>query len=584
MSGKIYAGFTVFLIGLVFLAGCASVSSINPNAIYEIQKFLSDNPNLSFSVTLQSKEQVAADESFSQYCQGIEAKEYYKITIIDADGALNGNAWVNPIGQKLVCFFKKAVNSTAGDVSIQKIGSNSNVPQNPLISSANKLLLVRFVLLPVNSNSKESVIVSVYYAETKILVEEKETDSDGIADFYLKNGTYFFTASNGINVKENIASGEFKVAGENQKILIKLNQNEICPQIMPPAPGWCNDGKIEKGEINENGCQKPPKCVLPICPADVKQCADGSYVKRNPEKKCEFDKCSDDISISQPYCDAIGTKSEGWYSKGEDWVDKGGLIMWANCKGCTAQCKNVETKSEGWFSSCTGERITFAKCGIEHISIEEAIVIAKNSECIETGNLTEKYSYNEFTKTWWIDLDASKPGCNPACVVKEETKTAEVNWRCTGAIEPICQNSPPPDFCIEGKAISSEKDESGCPIWKCVIQVCAQDVQKCPDGNYVSRDPNNNCEFKPCPIKACAEEGENFSIVYKEDYPQKCCDGLTEWESGMDSRKVENGKCVETGLLKGSPIGTCLKCGNQICGLNENICNCPQDCNSITVQ
>ena len=42
--------------------------------------------------------------------------------------------------------------------------------------------------------------------------------------------------------------------------------------------------------------------------------------------------------------------------------------------------------------------------------------------------------YNNNSKTWWYDanLNATKEGCNPACVVSEETKTAEINWRCTG--------------------------------------------------------------------------------------------------------------------------------------------------------
>jgi len=27
---------------------------------------------------------------------------------------------------------------------------------------------------------------------------------------------------------------------------------------------------------------------------------------------------------------------------------------------------------------------------------------------------------------------------------------------------------------------------------------CSQDVKQCPDGSFVSRDSNNNCEFFPC--------------------------------------------------------------------------------------
>jgi eight-cysteine-cluster-containing protein len=81
---------------------------------------------------------------------------------------------------------------------------------------------------------------------------------------------------------------------------------------------------------------------------------------------------------------------------------------------------------------------------------------------------------------------------------------------------------------------------------------------------------------------ACAQEGQQFSEVYTENYPEHCCEGLTEWMSGMDTRAVQNGTCVETGLLAGSPIGTCIKCGDGICGQNENLCNCAQDCQTST--
>ncbi|MFH1240129.1 MAG: hypothetical protein V1672_02835 [Candidatus Diapherotrites archaeon] len=71
---------------------------------------------------------------------------------------------------------------------------------------------------------------------------------------------------------------------------------------------------------------------------------------------------------------------------------------------------------------------------IEHLSESSAIEIAEASECIAEGTLTDEISYNEVTKTWWINLNLEKEGCNPACVVSEETGTAEINWRCTGLI------------------------------------------------------------------------------------------------------------------------------------------------------
>ena len=47
-------------------------------------------------------------------------------------------------------------------------------------------------------------------------------------------------------------------------------------------------------------------------------------------------------------------------------------------------------------------------------------------------------------------------------------------------------------------------------------RACTQDAQECPDGTFVSRNPNNNCEFYPCQdeFKQC---NDNFDKV-RETY------------------------------------------------------------------
>ena len=77
--------------------------------------------------------------------------------------------------------------------------------------------------------------------------------------------------------------------------------------------------------------------------------------------------------------------------------------------------------------------IVLAGCSTQS-NMDKAINLAKNSECTEEGILTEQIHYNDNSKTWWIDLELPKQGCNPACVVNLEEKTAEINWRCTGLI------------------------------------------------------------------------------------------------------------------------------------------------------
>lgn len=69
------------------------------------------------------------------------------------------------------------------------------------------------------------------------------------------------------------------------------------------------------------------------------------------------------------------------------------------------------------------------------MTAEEAFAVASDSvsECSKDGAKLENNFYNENTKTWWFDSLAKKSGCNPACVVSENVRAAEINWRCTGA-------------------------------------------------------------------------------------------------------------------------------------------------------
>lgn len=84
---------------------------------------------------------------------------------------------------------------------------------------------------------------------------------------------------------------------------------------------------------------------------------------------------------------------------------------------------------------------------------------------------------------------------------------------------------------------------------------------------------------EPTPTPSgCAKEGEKFSSVYKDEYPEHCCEGLTEWHSGMDTRMSIGSECYDTMMESGNPVGTCINCGNGVCEEMEDACNCPKDC------
>ncbi|VVB75101.1 Uncharacterised protein [uncultured archaeon] len=63
-----------------------------------------------------------------------------------------------------------------------------------------------------------------------------------------------------------------------------------CPQYTPPAPGFCPNGDIVAGAVNECGCIAPPTCAPIACTLDAKACPDGSYVGR-VAPDCNFEPC-----------------------------------------------------------------------------------------------------------------------------------------------------------------------------------------------------------------------------------------------------------------------------------------------------
>jgi hypothetical protein len=126
---------------------------------------------------------------------------------------------------------------------------------------------------------------------------------------------------------------------------------------------------------------------------------------------------------------------------------------------------------------------------------QEARTIAE-ATCIKGAESLASGTYNAGTKTWWYDanLNATREGCSPACVVNEISKTAEINWRCTGVLSD-----------------DVKKDEQ---------VFCTMEAKLCPDGSYVSRG-GPNCEFAVCPetdaiIISLTEE---LKKIFTEKYP-----------------------------------------------------------------
>ncbi len=58
-------------------------------------------------------------------------------------------------------------------------------------------------------------------------------------------------------------------------------------------------------------------------------------------------------------------------------------------------------------------------------------------------------------------------------------------------------------LCPDGSYVGRDP-QNNCEFKPCPTSVCITDTKLCPDGTYVPRDPQNNCEFKPCPGSDCS--------------------------------------------------------------------------------
>jgi len=145
------------------------------------------------------------------------------------------------------------------------------------------------------------------------------------------------------------------------------------------------------------GCTQntPPANNTTACTMEAKICPDGSAVGRTGPN-CEFAPCPQLVGNDSDAHGCIGSAGYSW-------------------------CESEQKCVREWETPCK-------------MTAEEALGIARNSSCMDAGNVSGVEAvYNNNSKTWWLDIDMTMAGCNPACVVYS-SGSAEINWRCTGAI------------------------------------------------------------------------------------------------------------------------------------------------------
>ena len=168
-----------------------------------------------------------------------------------------------------------------------------------------------------------------------------------------------------------------------------------------------------------------------------------------------------------------------------------------------------------------------------------------------TKNYVQEYYCKNgkiFSKTIYCEN-----GClNGACKAMEDAITCDSKCQAKGYDSGICRMS-----CDESQGETSIGYLSSCNPPCAPGSACPAVMYDCCCGNKEEEEEEE-----------CAQEGESVPVV---PGARQCCDDLSKISCDEPD---SNGNCSAHCI--GASI--CAHCGNGVCGLGENKCNCPEDC------
>lgn len=251
------------------------------------------------------------------------------------------------------------------------------------------------------------------------------------------------------------------------------------------------------------------------CPSDYFKCKDGTLLKRDPNNECKFPPCPEikdktPLSIKEPKLEyrwvADGDieflqikNINNPFKSGEEY------LSWRTVYGAL-QVNPTEVKSESWkharvgyyYPKIHGETDEFSDLtiGVDDDNKNQIIILLGNesrfhpqSDALEKAS--HLYVFNDDKETTF-----TKSYSFPRVVRTGIKKISDV--------------------------------------------YCTEDVKICEDGTVVSRDPTNDCEFKPCPDEVSTEE------VKSEDTTPKALQAVGEEETPASVENAEEETDFET--------------------------------------
>ena len=75
---------------------------------------------------------------------------------------------------------------------------------------------------------------------------------------------------------------------------------------------------------------------------------------------------------------------------------------------------------------------------------------------------------------------------------------------------------------------------------------CTDDVNECPDGTFVSRDPNNGCNFEPCSDNDVVEDKEEEAAAAAEQHAATQQQQIRKLQKRLKAMTLTNGEQAES--------------------------------------
>ncbi|MDD5430837.1 MAG: hypothetical protein PHP03_01285 [Candidatus Pacebacteria bacterium] len=107
-----------------------------------------------------------------------------------------------------------------------------------------------------------------------------------------------------------------------------------------------------------------------------------------------------------------------------------GIEAVGTVKPAATNSATVQQKSAG---TTTGPAVSGIKCANasgQSITLEDAKVAVKNSDCGKHGDLKGNPVCNSTAGTWKFNVNYEADGCSMVCVLNVATKVTDIEWNC----------------------------------------------------------------------------------------------------------------------------------------------------------